>query len=293
MDINKFLAEPGKFRSLKDFKTDSTSGISDKNEANDWMNSYIRDMQELQDKLYADNSHAVLLIFQAMDGAGKDSTIKHVMSGINPQGCQVYSFKQPSTEELDHDFLWRTTRCLPEKGRIGIFNRSYYEEVLIVRVHPELLLRQNLPDVHDVQNVENDFWQKRYESINDLEKHLASNGTTVIKFFLHLSKKEQAERFVKRIEEPEKNWKFAISDLDERNFWDDYQEAYELMIRETSTRNAPWYIIPADKKWYMRLAVAEVILQRMKQLDLKYPVLNTSQVADLEKAKAVLHKDLG
>ncbi|MBN1143190.1 MAG: polyphosphate kinase 2 family protein [Bacteroidales bacterium] len=292
MDISKFLAEPGKFKSLKGFKTDSTSGVSDKNEANDWMSNYIKDMQELQDKLYADNSHAVLLIFQAMDGAGKDSTIKHVMSGINPQGCQVYNFKQPSAEELDHDFLWRTTRCLPEKGRIGIFNRSYYEEVLIVRVHPELILRQNLPEINDIQKVNNEFWQKRYESINDLEKHLVSNGTTIIKFFLHLSKKEQAERFLKRIEEPEKNWKFAIGDLEERNFWDDYQDAYELMIRETSTNSAPWYIIPADKKWYMRMAVAEVILHRMKQLNLNYPVLNTSQIADLERAKELLYKEL-
>jgi PPK2 family polyphosphate:nucleotide phosphotransferase len=292
MDINNFKAEPCKFKSLKDFKTNSTSGVSDKNEANDWMNNYIREMQELQDKLYADNSHAVLLIFQAMDGAGKDSTIKHVMSGINPQGCQVYSFKQPSAEELDHDFLWRTTRCLPEKGRIGIFNRSYYEEVLIVKVHPELLFRQNLPEIDELHKVNKVFWQKRFESINDLEKHMVSNGTTIIKFFLHLSKREQAERFLKRIEEPEKNWKFAISDLEERNFWDDYQDAYESMVRETSSRYAPWYIIPADKKWYMRLAVAEVILQRMKLLDLKYPVLNTSQIADLERAKEVLYKEL-
>ncbi|MFO7371396.1 MAG: polyphosphate kinase 2 family protein [Bacteroidales bacterium] len=292
MDISKFLAEPGKFRSLKEYKTNNTSGVSGKSEANDWMNNYILEMRELQEKLYADNSHPVLLIFQAMDGAGKDSTIKHVMSGINPQGCQVYSFKQPSAEELDHDFLWRTTRCFPEKGRIGIFNRSYYEEVLIVRVHPELLLRQNLPEIDDIQKANNEFWQKRYESINDLEKHMVSNGTTIIKFFLHLSKKEQAERFLKRIEEPEKNWKFDIGDLNERNFWDDYQDAYESMLRETSTRYAPWYIIPADKKWYMRFAVAEVILQRMKQLDLKYPVLNTSQIADLERAKGVLYKEL-
>ena len=256
------------------------------------MKKYIKEMQELQDMLYADNSHAVLLIFQAMDGAGKDSTIKHVMSGINPQGCQVYSFKQPSVEELDHDFLWRTTKCLPERGRIGIFNRSYYEEVLIVKVHPELLLRQNLPEIDGIQKVNNEFWKKRYESINDLEKHMVSNGTAIIKFFLHVSKKEQADRFLKRINEPEKNWKFAISDLEERNYWDDYQNAYESMIRETSTHNAPWYIIPADKKWYMRLAVAEVILQRMKKLDLKYPVLNTSQIADLEKAKGVLYKEL-
>jgi PPK2 family polyphosphate:nucleotide phosphotransferase len=293
MNIDQFLAEPGKFNSLKNYATYSTSGVSDKDEALDWMNNYIKDMQELQDRLYADNAHAVLLIFQAMDGAGKDSTIKHVMSGINPQGCQVYSFKQPSVEELDHDFLWRTTKCLPERGRIGIFNRSYYEEVLVIKVHPELVLKQKLPGITDLRKVDDDFWKKRYESMNDLEKHLATSGTTVIKFFLHLSKKEQAERFLKRITDPEKNWKFAISDLDERGYWDDYQKAYESMIRETSTHHTPWYIIPADKKWYMRLAVAEIILQRIKKLDLKYPELSKTQTDELDKAKELLQKELG
>jgi len=293
MNINQFLAEPGKFNSLKKFSPDSTSGVSDKKEAESWMHNYIKDMQDIQDTLYADNSHAVLLIFQAMDGAGKDSTIKHVMSGINPQGCQVYSFKQPSAEELDHDYLWRTTKCLPERGRIGIFNRSYYEEVLIVKVHPEILLGRKLPGIIDLKKINDDFWDKRYESINDLEKHLVNDGTTVIKFFLHISKKEQADRFLKRMSEPEKNWKFTFSDVEERNFWDDYQNAYESMIRKTSTHNAPWYIIPADKKWYMRLAVAEIILQRLKQLDLKYPALTEKQMADLDKAKKLLQGELG
>jgi PPK2 family polyphosphate:nucleotide phosphotransferase len=288
MNIDQFLAEPGKFKSLMKYNPESTSGVSDKQEAKDWMDKYIKEMQELQDRLYADNSHAVLLIFQAMDGAGKDSTIKHVMSGVNPQGCQVYSFKQPSVEELDHDYLWRTTKCLPERGRIGIFNRSYYEEVLIVKVHPEMLLKQKLPCAFDLSSVDDAFWQKRYQSINDLEKHLVRNGTIVIKFFLQVSKKEQAERFLKRINEPEKNWKFAISDVEERQYWDEYQKAYELMIRETSTPEAPWYIIPADKKWYMRLAVAEIILQRLKKLDLKYPALTIKMLADLEQAKQLL-----
>jgi PPK2 family polyphosphate:nucleotide phosphotransferase len=293
MNINHFLAEPGKFSSLKKHETDSTTGISDKKEAEDWMNKYIKEMQELQDVLYADNAYSVLLIFQAMDGAGKDSTIKHVMSGINPQGCQVYSFKQPSVEELNHDFLWRTTKCLPERGRIGIFNRSYYEEVLIVKVHPEIILRQKLPGIDILEKVDDNLWRERYESINDMEKHLVRNGTIVIKFFLNVSKSEQADRFLKRISEPEKNWKFAFADIEERDYWEDYQKAYESMIRETSTLNAPWYIIPADKKWYMRLAVAEVILQRLKELNLKYPVLSDKQLADQEKGRQMLQDKLG
>jgi PPK2 family polyphosphate:nucleotide phosphotransferase len=292
MDINQFLAEPGRFNSLKKYKTDSTKGVSEKKEAENWMDKYIKEMQELQDMLYADNSHAVLLIFQAMDGAGKDSTIKHVMSGINPQGCEVFSFKQPSVEELDHDYLWRTYKCMPERGRIGIFNRSYYEEVLVVKVHPAILLNENIPGIDSLQNVNQEFWDERYESINDLEKHLIRNGTSVIKFFLHVSREEQADRFLKRINDHEKNWKFTSSDIEERKYWDDYQKAYEEMIRKTSTTIAPWYIIPADKKWYMRLAVAEVILQRMKELGLKYPDLSKEQIADLEKGKKMLQGEM-
>lgn len=293
MNTNQFLAEPGKFSSLKDYSTDSTRGVSDKKEAKDWMNKYIEEMQVLQDMLYADNTRAVFLIFQAMDGAGKDSTIKHVMSGINPQGCQVYSFKQPSVEELDHEFLWRTSKCLPERGRIGIHNRSYYEEVLIAKVHPGIILNQKIPGIDTIEKVNDDFWNERYESINDHERHLVKNGTTVIKFFLNVSKSEQADRFLKRINEPEKNWKFTYSDIEERKYWDNYQTAYEDMIRATSKHNAPWYIIPADKKWYMRLAVAEIILQRMKNLGLKYPVLKEKQIEDLEKGKQMLSGELG
>lgn len=292
MDINQFMAEPGKFNSLQNFSTESTTGIAHKKEAEEWMKKYMKELQELQDMLYAGNTHAVLLIFQAMDGAGKDSTIKNVMSGVNPQGCQVFNFKQPSAEELDHDFLWRTTKCLPERGRIGIFNRSYYEEVLIVKVHPEILTRQNVPGFGSIDKISDDFWVNRYKSINNFEKHIVDNGTIVLKFFLNVSKKEQADRFLKRIDEKEKNWKFSFSDLEERNYWDDYQKAYERMITETSTTEAPWYIIPADKKWYMRLAVAEVILQRLKTADLKYPELTEKQIAELEKGKQILLDEL-
>jgi PPK2 family polyphosphate:nucleotide phosphotransferase len=250
-------------------------------------------MQNLQDMLYADDRYSLLIIFQAMDGAGKDSTIKHVMSGINPQGCQVYSFKQPSVEELDHDFLWRTTRRLPERGRIGIFNRSYYEEVLIIRVHPELLLNQRLPGINSPDKISSDFWEGRYRSINEFEEHMVRSGTVVIKFFLHVSREEQADRFLKRITEPNKNWKFSFSDLEERKHWDEYQAAYSSMIKATSTDHAPWYIIPADKKWYMRLAVAEIILERVKKLGLKYPVLTEKQIAELEKGKDILIGEIG
>lgn len=292
MDINQFLAEPGKFNSLKKFCTNSTKGVADKKEAKDLMDRYIKDMQELQDILYADNRYAVLVIFQAMDGAGKDSTIKHVMSGINPQGCQVYSFKQPSAEELDHDYLWRTSKRMPERGRIGIFNRSYYEEVLIAKVHPQLLLNQKLPGIDSISAIDGNFWKTRYGSINDLEKHLVMNGTLIIKFFLHVSREEQADRFLKRMNEPEKYWKFSLSDIEERRYWDDYQKAYEKMIRETSSEIAPWYIIPADKKWYMRLAVAEVILHKIKNLELKYPKLSKKQIADLEQGKKLLSAEM-
>jgi len=288
MDINHFLAEPGKFNSLKKFETKDDFGVDNKKEATAYMENYMEKMQGLQDRLYADNRYSLLLIFQAMDAAGKDSTIRHVMSGINPQGCQVYSFKQPSPEELDHDFLWRTTRCLPERGRIGIFNRSYYEEVLVVKVHPQILLRQGLPEISDPGQADGGFWKGRYHSINDFERHLVQNGTQVIKFFLHVSKEEQSERFLKRINDPEKNWKFSISDVEERKHWDEYQSAYTDMIRETSTEKAPWYIIPADRKWYMSLAVAEIIMKRLELLNLEYPKLSEQQAADLDAGRVAL-----
>lgn len=245
------------------------------------------ELQHQQNLLYAEDRYALLLIFQAMDAAGKDGVIKHVMSGVNPQGCQVYSFKHPSAEELDHDFLWRTTRVLPERGRIGIFNRSYYEEVLIVRVHREILAAQKLPgdraDTHDI-------WRKRFQSINDLEKHLHRNGTRVVKFFLHLSKDEQRKRFLKRIDEPDKNWKFSAADIAERKFWSDYMQAYEACLSETSTGHAPWYVVPADDKNNARLIVSRIIVRTLEDLELSYPSVSAQQRRKLESYRKRLVK---
>lgn len=228
----------------------------------------VDSLSELQRLHYASNSHALLLIFQAMDAAGKDGAIRHVMSGINPQGCQVFSFKQPSTEELEHDFLWRTTRCLPERGRIGIFNRSYYEEVLVVRVHPEFLRMQGLPDEATVGKK---LWEDRFRSIVEQEAHLHRNGTRILKFFLHLSKDEQRKRFIDRINEPEKNWKFSLADVRERERWDDYMKAYEACLSATSTKHAPWYVVPADDKKNARLIISEIIVATLRSLGMRYP----------------------
>src|SRR3989454_2581411 len=246
------ITDGSRFR-MKDFDPGETLGLKSKEEAQRDLEEGIARLSVLQDKLYAQDRWALLLIFQAMDAAGKDSTIKHVMSGVNPAGCQVYSFKSPSSEELNHDFLWRTTRCLPERGHIGIFNRSYYEEVLVVRVHPELLKNERIPD----ELVTKHLWHERFEDIRCFEQHMARNGTVIRKFFLHLSKKEQKERFLARLEEPEKNWKFSPGDVQERRCWDDYQNAYEDMIRNTATEGAPWYVVPADNKWFTRLVLSE------------------------------------
>lgn len=248
---------------------------------------HVAQLSAMQSKLYADNRYALLLIFQAIDAAGKDGAIKHVMSGVNPQGCQVFSFKHPSAEELDHDFLWRTTRCLPEQGKIGIFNRSYYEEVLIARVHPEILAAQGLPEsaLKDKK-----LWQHRYDSITDLEKHLDRNGTKVIKFFLHLSKEEQRKRFLDRIDTPEKNWKFSAADLAERQKWDGYQRAYEACLSATSTRESPWYVVPADDKPNARLIISQVVLDALGGLKMAYPKLDAAQKKDLAAMRAVLQK---
>ena len=227
----------------------------------------VEALAELQDKLYAQDRWAVLLIFQAMDAAGKDGAIKHVMSGVNPQGCQVYSFKAPSAEDLDHDYLWRCMKCLPERGRIGIFNRSYYEETLVVRVHPEFLEKQKLPP----ELVTKDIWKERFEDIRSFERYLTRNGVVIRKFFLHVSKKEQKKRFLERLENPEKNWKFSANDVKERGFWDDYMEAYEDMIRNTATKEAPWYVVPADNKWFTRVVVAAAVIDALDSLDLQYP----------------------
>jgi len=239
----------------------------------------VEELSSLQRLQYASNRYAVLLIFQAMDAAGKDGAIRHVMSGVNPQGCQVFSFTHPSATELDHDFLWRTTRSLPERGRIGIFNRSYYEEVLIVRVHPEILRTQGLPDqLLDEKTV----WQGRYRSIVDLENHLYRNGTRIIKFFLHLSKGEQRKRFLERIDEPDKNWKFSLADVEERTFWDHYMRAYEACLSATSTKDAPWYVVPADDKENARLIISEIILDTLKQLRMSYPDVDKVRRRELE-----------
>ena len=247
----------------------------------------IKDLSDLQSTLYADNRFALLLIFQAMDAAGKDGVIKHVMSGVNPQGCQVYSFKHPSAEELDHDFLWRTTRCLPERGRIGIFNRSYYEEVLIVRVHPELLSAQAVPVEQRGDQLEG-VWEQRYQSIRELEAHLHRNGTRILKFFLHLSKDEQRKRFLSRIERPEKNWKFSLDDIRERGYWKQYMKAYEACLAATSSEESPWFVVPADDKENARLIIADIVVDALQNLHVKYPTLDAQRKKDLLAAKRLL-----
>ncbi|MCG6967769.1 MAG: polyphosphate kinase 2 family protein [Chromatiaceae bacterium] len=251
------------------------------------LETQVAELSELQHLHYASNHYALLLIFQAMDAAGKDGAIRHVMSGVNPQGCQVFSFKHPSATELEHDFLWRTSQCLPERGRIGIFNRSYYEEVLIVRVHPKILRSQGLPDeVLDEKSI----WKHRYRSIVDLEKHLYRNGTRIIKFFLHLSQEEQRRRFLARIDEPEKNWKFSLADIEERKFWPQYMQAYEHCLSETSTRIAPWYVVPADDKENARLIIARIILDTFKTLDMRYPETDDKRRQELLSIREQLTK---
>jgi PPK2 family polyphosphate:nucleotide phosphotransferase len=291
--IKLFRVKSGKKIHLKDYVTSWAQSEEFKafgkeqlkERANEILEQNIADLAEVQQLLYADDRYSLLIVFQAMDAAGKDGTIKHVMSGINPQGCQVFSFKKPSAEDLDHNFLWRYMKSLPERGRIGIFNRSYYEDVLVVKVHPELL--QNLPDGKRGKS----FWENRYEDINAFEHHLERNGTIVLKFFLHLSKDEQKKRFLERLERPEKNWKFSSSDLPERGHWDDYMEAYQDLINATSTDWAPWYIVPADNKWAMRAIVADVITSTLRDLDLKFPELNDEQLKLLEQARKTLAEE--
>lgn len=280
MKISNYLAKPGSKISLSKFSTKDSAGIKSKDDAKNLLEKNIEKMIDLQDKLYASDKYSVLLIFQAMDAAGKDSIIKHVMSGLNPQGTQVYSFKQPSKEELDHGFMWRIQKAIPERGRIGIFNRSHYEEVLVVKVH-NLLKYQQLPS----ELIDDKIWQNRYDHISDFEKYLSENGTVVLKFFLNVSKEEQMERFLARIDDKSKNWKFSAADVEERKFWSDYQTAYEEAITATSKKFAPWYIIPADKKWFARLLVSEIIVDTLKKLNLEYPKLSDEQIAELAKCK--------
>jgi PPK2 family polyphosphate:nucleotide phosphotransferase len=286
IDCDDFRVREGKGVVLEKWPTQVKPYYKTEKELKKTLQQRVEELSELQTVLYASNRYAVLLIFQAMDAAGKDSAIKHVMSGVNPQGCQVFSFKHPSAEELDHDFLWRTTRSLPERGRIGIFNRSYYEEVLIVRVHPELLEAQGVPDMARG----NKIWTQRYRSICDLEAHLHRNGTRIVKFFLHLSKEEQRLRFLARIDEPDKNWKFSRRDVEERQLWKDYMKAYEECLSATSTRECPWYVVPADDKKNARLIISQILLDTLRQLKLEYPKLTGEQQRELRAMRKLLAK---
>ena len=286
--VRQFVVPPGKRISLKkDYDPGYTAKFLKEEDAAEMLQCGVQSLAEYQDRLYAQNTHALLIILQAMDAAGKDGIIKHVMSGLNPQGCQVYSFKAPSAEELDHDYLWRNLKVLPERGRIGIFNRSYYEEVLIVRVHPEILDRQRLPP----ESKDGGIWKRRFREINNFERYLTDNGTAVLKIFLHVSKAEQKRRFLDRIERPEKNWKFAASDVRERAFWKDYMAAYEDAFSHTSTAWAPWHVIPADHKWFTRLAVAAVVAAKMQEIDPQYPTVSAERRRGLLEAKKRLQKE--
>jgi PPK2 family polyphosphate:nucleotide phosphotransferase len=277
----------GKHFQLKDYDPADTAQWRSAEQAKEQLQKDIERMEELQAMLYAQGRWAVLLIFQAMDAAGKDGTIKHVLSGVNPEGCQVTSFKAPSDTELQHDFLWRTTRQLPERGHIGIFNRSYYEEVLVVRVHPPVLESQKVPP----SLVTKDIWKERFEDIHCFERHMARNGTVIRKFFLHLSKKEQKRRFLARLDEPEKHWKFSDADIRERKCWDDYQEAYEEMIRHTASKHAPWYVVPADNKWFTHLVVAAAIVETLEELNLSYPKVDAAKLKEIQAARRMLSKE--
>ncbi len=279
-----YRVDEGKEFRLKDFDPASTGGLHSKERARELLEKGVARMAELQSKLYAQDRWALLLIFQAMDAAGKDGAISHVMSGVNPEGCQVYSFKTPSSEELNHDYLWRTMRCVPERGRIGIFNRSYYEEVLVVRVHPEILRGERVPPVLLGQNV----WEQRFQDIHAFERYLTRNGVVIRKFFLNLSKNEQKKRFLARLDDPQKNWKFSAADIRERDYWDDYMRAYEEMIQRTTCKDAPWYVIPADNKWFTRLVVAGAIVETLESLDLAYPTVDPKERRQLLAARSKL-----
>jgi PPK2 family polyphosphate:nucleotide phosphotransferase len=281
-----YRIDDGKHFRLKDYDPADTGRWDSQERAEEKMQKDITRLEDLQSKLYAQDRWALLLIFQAMDAAGKDGTIKRVMSGVNPEGCEVYSFKTPSETELQHDFLWRTTQRLPERGHIGIFNRSYYEEVLVVRVHSDVLKNEKTPP----SLVTKDVWKERFEDIHGFERHMARNGTVIRKFFLHLSKKEQKARFLARLDEPKKNWKFSAADIREREFWDDYQAAYEEMIRHTATKHAPWYVVPANNKWFTHLVVAAAIVETLEELNLSYPKVDAAKRKELETARQMLVK---
>jgi PPK2 family polyphosphate:nucleotide phosphotransferase len=287
IDSKSFRVRPGKTVKLSRWPTTVKPFCKSKEEYQELLGEHIGKLSSLQQLQYASNRYALLLIFQGMDAGGKDGAIRHVMSGVNPEGCQVFSFKEPSAAELEHDFLWRTTCCLPERGRIGIFNRSYYEEVLVVRVHPEMLRKQGLSEeLHDEKTI----WKERYRSIVDLESHLYRNGTRIIKIFLHLSKEEQRKRFLERIDEPDKNWKFSLADIHERKYWKQYREAYEECLNATSTDHAPWYVVPADDKLNARLVVSQIVLDALSELKLAYPKTSAKRRRELESIRKLLAK---
>ena len=278
----------GKKLKLEDLKTNYSAGYKTETAAEQKLKADIEKLSNLQEKLYASDKHSILIIFQAMDAAGKDSTIEHVLKGINPQGCHITSFKRPSDKELSHDFLWRTNLALPERGMIGIFNRSYYEEVLVTKVHPEIIIEQLIPGISKAKHIDSEFWKKRYQSIRKHEKHLAENGYIILKFFLNVSKDEQKKRFLDLINSHEKNWKFQYSDIKERELWDKYMKAYEKAISETAEKHAPWFIIPADNKWFMQTAVCDIILNSLEELNLNFPELGLEEKKQLEEAKQIL-----
>lgn len=286
--IKKLMVSPNKKMKLKDFDTAYKGKILDRQVSEKMLDSSRRYLAEVQDKFYAHNRYSVLIIFQAMDAAGKDGAVKHIMSGFNPLGVKVYSFKAPNAFELDHDYLWRHELALPARGEIAIHNRSHYENVLATKVHPQWILNENIPGIESVEKVNDKFWAQRYKQIRRFEKNLADNGMVIMKFFLNVSKKEQKKRFLERIEDPGKNWKFSLSDLKERAYWDDYQRAYEQAMSETSTEHAPWFVIPADNKWYARLAIASIISKQFDKLELSYPVVSQAQKQELQKAKVQL-----
>ena len=282
--LKNITARPGKRIRLKDFDPGWTGSLAHEKDAAPLLTEGIRRLAKQQSKLYAQDTHSLLLVFQAMDAAGKDGTIRHVMSGVNPQGCQVYNFKAPSAQERHHTYLWRSMKALPERGRIGIHNRSYYEEVLVARVHPEILASQQLPPELKDEKI----WKRRFREINEFEQHLANNGMVILKFFLHVSKEEQKKRFLARIDEEDKNWKFSVNDCKERAFWDDYMRAYEEVFSNTSTEAAPWYIVPADNKWFTRVAVAAIVYHTLEKLDLQYPKVTEAKKVELQEVRRVL-----
>ncbi len=289
--VKDLLVKPETKIKLKDFDTKYEGQVLNKQDSEALLEEGRKHLAVVQDKLYAHNRYSILIIFQAMDAAGKDGAVKHVMSGFNPQGVKVYSFKAPNSHELDHDYFWRHQLALPARGEIAIHNRSHYENVLVTKVHPEFVLAENIPGIDSVDKIDKEFWERRYKQIRRFEKNLTDNGMVILKFFLHVSKKEQKKRFLERIDDSTKNWKFSVSDLKERGFWDDYQKAYEDALSATSTDTAPWFVIPADDKWYARLSIAAVIFRQFEKLNLSYPEVSEKQKEELQKAKAILMEE--